>query len=551
MTVAQPPLPADQDPVSPIRPHGNSWWEATEHWLDRASEILNPILVKESRQSLKSRQFAITFCLLLVLGWGWSLLGVALASPTIYYAPGGAGMLIGYFYVLAFPLIVIVPFSAYRSLASEREDGTYELLSITSLSPRQIIGGKLGSAIVQMLVYLSALSPCLAFTYLLRGIDILTIVLLISYTVLASVMASMLALLIATTSRNRHLQVLFSVLLIVGLMIAFVTVCIWGSTAAYRASLGFDESEFWIAQFVFLSFYVTTIALFYLAAAARISAPSENRSSRLRWCMLIQHLLLIGWFFYYFVRFADADLFFGLLSIDLLYWYLMGILMTAESAQLSQRVKRGLPQSFFGRALLTWFNPGPGTGYMYAAINGLSVAVLVLFALAVAEWFGFENFDEDVAWFAVVGWCYLAIYLGVIHLFIRTIRRTTRCTMLAGALMHLMAILMGVIVPLILQLSILYDDNYTPLQITNPFWTSVEAGGDALEYSIPALPFLPLIPVMLMGAATLIMCANTLVVATEVRHVHEDAPGRVKEDDLALHPAPEVTPTRTNPWDET
>ena len=41
-------------------------------------------------------------------------------------------MMSGYYCILAFPLLVIVPFSAFRSLAAEREDGTYELLSITT-----------------------------------------------------------------------------------------------------------------------------------------------------------------------------------------------------------------------------------------------------------------------------------------------------------------------------------------------------------------------------------------------------------------------------------
>jgi len=47
-------------------------------WL---GERLNPILVKEARQSLKSRQFVITFGLLLLCGWVWSFLGVALMGP--------------------------------------------------------------------------------------------------------------------------------------------------------------------------------------------------------------------------------------------------------------------------------------------------------------------------------------------------------------------------------------------------------------------------------------------------------------------------------------
>ena len=61
------------------------------------------------------------------------------------YADGGT-LLFWYYAVLAFPLTVVVPYAAFRSLAAEREDNTYDLLSITSRKPRQIISGKLASA---------------------------------------------------------------------------------------------------------------------------------------------------------------------------------------------------------------------------------------------------------------------------------------------------------------------------------------------------------------------------------------------------------------------
>ncbi len=38
--------------------------------------------------------------------------------------------------------MIIIPFSAFRSLAMESEDGTFELLSISALSAWQIIFGK-------------------------------------------------------------------------------------------------------------------------------------------------------------------------------------------------------------------------------------------------------------------------------------------------------------------------------------------------------------------------------------------------------------------------
>ena len=256
-------------------PHG--WWYGVDQWLERAGERLNPILVKEARQALKSRQFVITFALLLVCGLLWSLIGVSLQMPGIYYTPSGPYLLIGYFIILTVPMLLIVPFSAYRSLAGEREDGTFELLSITTLSARQIVTGKLGSAVLQMLVYYSALSPCIAFTYLLRGVDIVTILLVLFYTFLASVLLSAAGLMVAAVSRTRHVQVLLSVALLLGLALLTLLWCIW--TAIFlneSAALRFDESQVWLAQGSILTACGSYLVLFLLAAAAQLSFASDN-----------------------------------------------------------------------------------------------------------------------------------------------------------------------------------------------------------------------------------------------------------------------------------
>ena len=137
-------------------------WATIEALLDRVGDRLNPILVKEARQAMKSRQFVVTFSLLLICGWLWTVLFIAAGYPAIYYAPVGPGVLRGYFLVLSVPLLIVVPYAAFRSLAGEWEDGTFELLSITALSARQIVTGKLASAVLQMMVYYSALAPCTA-----------------------------------------------------------------------------------------------------------------------------------------------------------------------------------------------------------------------------------------------------------------------------------------------------------------------------------------------------------------------------------------------------
>ncbi len=145
------------------------WWDRIDQWCERFGDALNPILVKETRQALKSRQFVMTFSVLLFAALGWTVVGSLMMMPQIYTSPSAPWMLTGYYVVLAVPLLMVVPLAAYRSLEGEIDDGTLELLSITTLSPWQIVLGKLASASLQMLLYFVALFPCVAYAYTLRG----------------------------------------------------------------------------------------------------------------------------------------------------------------------------------------------------------------------------------------------------------------------------------------------------------------------------------------------------------------------------------------------
>ena len=55
--------------ASPTRARLDALWQSIERFLIHTGDWLNPILVKETRQALKSSQFAITFVLVLVAGW--------------------------------------------------------------------------------------------------------------------------------------------------------------------------------------------------------------------------------------------------------------------------------------------------------------------------------------------------------------------------------------------------------------------------------------------------------------------------------------------------
>ena len=139
--------------------------------LESFGDYCNAIVVKEVRQSLKSRQFIGTFVLLLLVAWGGSIFGITMTGDSIEYGSSAEGFFILFFLILCVASLVIVPFAAFRSIVEERAENTLELVQITAMSPRQIVWGKSLSALIQVLVYFSAITPFIAFTSLLPGFD--------------------------------------------------------------------------------------------------------------------------------------------------------------------------------------------------------------------------------------------------------------------------------------------------------------------------------------------------------------------------------------------
>lgn len=509
-------------------PSGPSSWQAVERILEWASERLNPILVKESRQALKSRQFLLTFALLLGFSWGWSLLGTSL-MPAIRFSTGGGIMLVGYFLILAVPLILVVPFSAYRSLAAEREDGTFELISISALNARQIVTGKLGSAILQMLVYYSALSPAIAFTYMLRGVDVPTIVSVLGYTFLISVALSAVGLLVATASRSRQWQIFWSVLLLAFLAVAGF---VWATTAINglifeMANIPYERTEFWMANLCGLSLYAATIALIILAAAGQITFASENRSTPLRVVMLVQQVLFVGWMAYFWLLTRQWPFFYVIASIAGIYWTVMGAMLIGESADLSSRSLRGLPRSFLGRLLLTWFNPGSGTGYLFAVTNLATVMMVAMLMMSITESaLGFTINADDWQYLPPLILSYVTIYLGVPRICHVVLRRYFYAGIATSVLLVAMFAAAGAAMPYFIPfwLSDSQLPEFGPLQASNWVWTlaimeSVDIGQE------------PLLLGIVFTTAICVFAINLLVAAQEVEKVRAETPRRVEDDD--------------------
>lgn len=547
------------------------WGTRLEQLLDILGDRVNPILVKEARQSMKSKQFSVTFGLLLVLSWVWTAIFVAFTVPDVFYESWGQWLLIGYVIILSIPLFIVVPFAAFRSLAAETEDGTFELLSITSLSARQILLGKLGSAILQMMVYYSAIAPSIAFTYLLNGVDIVSIGLILLHSFVISVVLSIIGLFAATITRARHWQVLVSVVLIAGILVAaiiadfyFIVMVVGGIQS--------DEPDFWVGNLGLLNFWVAFGALFLIIAAGQITFASENRSTPIRWMLLLIQAMWIGWMIFFWrwtsESICEASLW-VMVYFGAIFWAIAGALLTGEHAQLSPRAKRNLPQTLSGRILLTWFNPGSASGYTFAMLNLAMIVATQILCFGNIAFFSslpFQNLPgplhdvvnaltfarplpADMSWFwaSLAAWGYVAAYLGIIRLLVSLVRRYVPLNMFAIFLLQVVVALMGALLPfLFLSIQTIGDPSgwyYSEWQIPNWFWTMYELTWPTTRVSVSWI-----IPATIFAVGAFVFLLNLYDAAHEAEQVRTLAPTRVQQDDAAQQPS--APRKKKNPWDE-
>lgn len=524
-------------------------WEGR---FERASDWFNPIVVKECRQSLKSRQFFFSFTLTLLFCWLWSIFGVW-TNASQNGDLSGLTMVTGYFFILSFPLLVIVPFSAYRSLTVEREDKTFELLAVTTLKPRQIVTGKLVSALVQLLLYVSGVLPCFGFTALLQGIDLPMMGFVFINIVLASVTLSLFCLMAAALVQERFWQMLMTVIILIGLLFSF-----WGFMATLiemRFIGGYAtlirDREFWPGYVGSLLAQMTWWLIFHQVATSQLTFASDNRSTALRVCVVLQQLVQIGWSAYYYLSmsqqrndvFRTDEIAFQLLTTALIYWYLVGTFATGEPETLSSRVKRQLPESLFGRMFTNWFFPGPGRGYVFAVANYATIclAVILLYTLIIPRSIRPTSLSDNVIRFMIASFGYLLIYLGLETWILRRIQRRFQASLLLRVLIQILLLLTGLLICLFWIEMFRRNWNTDSLAYYfSPFHLLAALASQTNRF--PGAEYV----ILIVGVGVFII--NLPGIIAELLQTKMAVPARLAAEFAAKHPP--VLPQPTNLWDD-
>ena len=385
------------------------------------SDWINPILVKESRQAIRGHGFVWTFGLLLLCVWGWTVAGILVNWPLIRFEPYGAELLIGYATISIVPLIIVIPFIAYRSMLDEQESNTFDLLSIATITPNQIVRGKMVTALMQSIVCFSVMGPCLAFTYLLGGIDLRQIAAIVFLLMVSTIVSIAVAQFLATVAFHSLLSVFSSVALIVVLLVFAWTVINFiiamlddpGDVIDTLHGRHFSVVASWYA----VAFAAASV--FLSAAAARLTPPAMNRSASVRKRLVVFTACLAAAILSPLVdnsmpALEKEYLEFGM-WVFVVVWTVMGSLLIAERDELSPRVRRSLPANPLARIVWGWTIPGSGTGYLFAVA---SVFAGLLILAGVGELYAIERTD-----LAIAHGLYVTFYLGLGRLLFQRIRR--------------------------------------------------------------------------------------------------------------------------------
>jgi hypothetical protein len=264
--------------------------------IARVDDWINPIVVKELRQAVKSRM--VVSILMLFLGLQLFLLGVFLLfrevkGEDVVNWNAGNEVFRWQQGILLVTLMLLVPAYAAIRLGAERSDHNVDLLFISTLHPRSIIAGKFFAALVLALLVFSTCAPFMTFTYLLRGIDIPTILTVLGIDLLGMLFGTMLALFVAAIPGGRAIKFFLAFLAFIFLGI----LCYIGAWATLgvvmEGASGLDAMfDFWLVLAVIVAAILGLVGLFFFYSVTLISPASSNRILPVRLYLLLLWVLM-------------------------------------------------------------------------------------------------------------------------------------------------------------------------------------------------------------------------------------------------------------------
>jgi hypothetical protein len=448
--------------------------------LEEASDRLNPIVVKEVRQIVRGREFNYSFMVSLIAGLLVAFFGAASASGGMgTYGQSVFGALTG---CLALVALVVAPIGAFSALRNERLEQTIDLITVTALTPRQVIVGKLLAQAVKLGTIFAGMAPFVAMSFLLGGIDFGTIVATLAVVFLSALWVCAAALLLSTLARGRGFSGVliaggaFFLLLFLGgfriLQLLVMTLSGVGGVS-FVGGPGTSGAAGWWALAVAVTLGLATLVNLVLLAENRLSSPVDDKATALRIGFFAQFVTIIAafWAVWYFVLPPIARVVDPIAVLGSLHLAVVAAFVVTEDFTLSRRVRlRMQAASAIWRPLDLVLRPGGARGVVYVVIQMVAL-------VAVIAWLS----SSDVSW-VVAACAYIIFFTGVPTAVLRRLRPGITASQVRVAILVLVSA--SLVLPDVLYYFVMRPDafnlSYGARHLLNPFrtllnWAVVES----------------------------------------------------------------------------
>ncbi len=441
----------------------------------RLEDRLNPILVKEVRQALRGKYFRVLFWITLFLS---TLIGLGVVTRSVSSGSSETGRVffLAIFGALSAAVQCFVPFSAFLSTSSEWDENTYDLLIISNLRPRQIVHGKLLSALIQALLYYSTFGPFLVFAFLQNGIDLGSVGVILAGSVATSVALTMVGIAASSLASGKVMRVVAMALFGAGLLAA------WGVGVGFAAGITFEpqilSSIEGQASFVaYLTFAAVITLLAQSVAVGRFAHEEENGSTPLRVMTTLLVLLASGWGAWLVNHFGSATALFGCHAVAVALLFFPWLVASTEPEELGRRASARGPRGKLASMLSIPFLPGGGRAAILCFLQAL-LAVgtsLLVFALHASSRLLVRDAPLAIAVLYAYLFAYTVLPAGIAAFFVQ--RRSARVML---RVLLVVAIPLGIVLPAMLLLYVGSDPKSAFSHPLNPFTTLDEIqNGDA------------------------------------------------------------------------
>ena len=388
---------------------------------DDLSDYLLPTAVSETKQIINGKVFGSTFligsvCFLMVV------IGLFGIKNQLSSGPIGFMFLSG---ILTFGLIIVIPSMLFQNMATERVNGSFELLSITPITPNKIILGKWQSGLLQSLVFLSIIFPGIIYCYFFNGISITSIFISFLLTVFGSQFIILLSIFLCSLGINKMVRLLLQLISVLCSIFLFFFIMRFNYIILFREYFFTRTStyDYIILTTLYVIFFITIEWFFFVVCSARISPFTANKSTwpRIVYMVIVFELIIFMILCKIFKEYIDPEFFITFLISNFVITFFF--LMENDELPLVLHRKLEMKVNPVIHFIKRFFYPGRSSAFMLFSFLYVFIMFGCVFYYWDDNWHGGLN---SVNMISIVN-CFI-FYTTLIYLFFCILRRFYQIT---------------------------------------------------------------------------------------------------------------------------